>query len=146
MSSQPRTVATQREQAFTIRVVGPGILPASRPDSVAYVGVTWRMSLDISDGIQTQIDGGPVLEASSESLVWRPKTGDEGQRVITVSMSGNGAESLVLTFRITVWPRPLIRVDEILVNPIADVNGMELWTHTEINSSNCSMPSSMLWI
>ena len=111
------------EQAFTIRVVGPGILPASRPDSVAYVGVTWRMSLDISDGIQTQIDGGPVLEASGESLVWRPKTGDEGQRVIMVSMSGNGAESLVLTFRITVWPRPLIRVDEILVNPIADVNG-----------------------
>ena len=111
------------EQAFTIRVVRPGVLPASRPDSVAYVGVTWRMYLDISDGIQTQIDGGPVLEASGETLMWRPQTGDEGQRLITVSMSGNGVESLILTFRITVWPRPLIRVDEILVDPTADVNG-----------------------
>ncbi len=115
--------ADTTEQAFTIRVVRPGVPAANRPDSVAYVGVTWRMPLDISDGIQTQVEGGPVVEASGESLVWRPQAGDEGEREISVSMSGNGVESVVLTFRITVWPRPLIRVEEILVDAIADLNG-----------------------
>ena len=38
-------------------------------------------------------------------------------------MSRNGVESLILTFMITVRPRPIIRVDEILADPIADVNG-----------------------
>ncbi len=111
------------EQAFTIHVVTPGVRRESRRDSVAYLGVTWRMSLDIRKGIQTQIDGGPVLDASGESLVWRPGPGDEGRRTITVSMSRNGVESLILTFMITVRPRPIIRVDEILADPIADVNG-----------------------
>lgn len=111
------------EQAFTIHVVTPGVRTESRRDSVAYVGVTWRMSLDARKGIQTQIDGGPVLDASGESLLWRPGPGDEGRREITVSMSRNGVESLILTFMITVRPRPVIRVDEILADPITDVNG-----------------------
>ncbi len=111
------------EQAFNIRVVRPGFRPEGRPDSVAYVGVTWRTFLEISDGIQTQIDGGPDFALSGGSLVWRPEAGDLGQRVITVSMSGNGVESLILTFKITVRPRPQIRIDEILVDPTADVNG-----------------------
>ncbi|MDE2998588.1 MAG: lamin tail domain-containing protein [Gemmatimonadota bacterium] len=111
------------EQAFTIRVEAPGLRPESRPDSIAYVGLTWRLSLDISEGIQTQVDGGPVLDDSGESLVWRPGRGDEGRRAITVSMSRNGIESLILTFQVTVRPRPLVQVDEILPEPITDVNG-----------------------
>lgn len=111
------------EQAFNIRVVTPGLRPASRSDSVAYVGLTWRMSLDISEGIQTQVDGGPILADSGESLVWRPRRGDEGKRAIRVSMSRNGAESLILSFLITVRPRPLLVIDEILADPTTDVSG-----------------------
>ncbi len=111
------------EQAFTIRVVRPVFSRAGRPDSIAYVGVTWRLSMDPSHGIQVQADGGPVPESSGESLVWRPQTGDEGRREITVSISGHGSASLVLTFRIMVRPRPQIRVAEILVDPVEDVSG-----------------------
>ncbi len=111
------------EQAFTIRAVKPGFSRAGRPDSIAYVDVTWRLSLDLSDGIQVQAEGGPVPEASGKSLVWRPQAGDEGRRKITVSISGHGSESLVLTFRITVRPRPQVQVAEILVDPVADVSG-----------------------
>lgn len=111
------------EQPFTIHVVTPGLGPASRRDTVAYVGVTWRMSLDIRTGIQTQVEGGPVLDVSGESLVWRPGPGDEGRRAITVSMSRNGVESLILSFMIMVRSRPIVRVDEILADPITDVSG-----------------------
>ncbi len=111
------------EQLFTIDVVAPGLHPSGRPDSVAYVGLTWRMSMDTREGIQTQVDGGPVLDDTGESLVWRPRRGDEGPRVIRVSMSRNGAESLILTFPITVLPRPLVAVDEILADPMTDVSG-----------------------
>ncbi len=111
------------EQSFTINVAVPGLQPAGLRDSVAYVGLTWRMSLNTSEGFQTQVDGGPVLDDTGESLVWRPRRGDEGPRVIRVSMSRNGAESLILTFPITVRPRPLVAVDEILADPITDVSG-----------------------
>lgn len=111
------------EQSFTIDVVAPGLRPASRLDSVAYVGLTWRMSMDTSEGIQTQVDGGPVLDDTGESLVWRPRSGDEGRRTITVSMSRNGVESLILKFMITVRPRPIVHVDEILADPTTDVSG-----------------------
>lgn len=111
------------EQAFTIQVVRPGASREGRPDSIAYVGVTWRLSLDLGGGIQVQAEGGPVPEASGESLVWRPQSGDEGRREITVSMSGHGSASLVLTFRIMVHPRPQIKVTEILVDPVEDVSG-----------------------
>ena len=111
------------EQAFTVHAVTPGLRPAGRPDSIAYVGLTWRMPLDVSEGIQTQVDGGPVLGDSGESLVWRPGPGDEGRRLIRVSMSLNGIESLILTFLVTVWPWPHVQVDEILADPITDVNG-----------------------
>ncbi|MDE2890473.1 MAG: lamin tail domain-containing protein [Gemmatimonadota bacterium] len=110
-------------QSFTIDVVAPGLRQASRPDSVAYVGLTWRMSMDTSEGIQTQVDGGPVLDDTGESLVWRPRRGDEGPRVIRVSMSRNDVESLILTFLITVRPGPLVVVDEILADPTTDVSG-----------------------
>lgn len=111
------------EQAFSIQVVSPGFSREGRPDSIAYVGVTWRLSLDLSDGIQLQAEGGPVPEVSGESLVWRPQSGDEGRREIKVSISGHGSASLVLSFRIMVHPRPQIRVAEILVDPVVDVNG-----------------------
>ena len=111
------------EQAFTVHVVTPGLRPASRSDSIAHVDVTWRTFLDIREGIQVQVDGGPVLDGTGESLVWRPRHGDEGRRVIRVSMSRNGIDNLILRLPVTVRPRPSVRVDEILVDPATDVNG-----------------------
>ncbi len=111
------------EQRFHIRVLSSEDLLGGAPDSVAYVGLTWRWPLVLQGEFEIQVEGGPALARSPRALVWRPGVEDEGERIVAVSVSGHGLEELVKLYRVRVLPGPHLEVTEILVDPPEDVDG-----------------------
>ncbi len=111
------------EQRFRIRVLEPEGLLGGMPDSLAFVGLTWRWPLVLKGDFEVQVEGGPVLARSGRVLIWRPRPEDEGERIVAVSVSGNSFEEQVMVYRVFVLPRPHLQVTEILVDPPQDMDG-----------------------
>ena len=111
------------EQRFRIRVLEPEGLLGGAPDSLAFVGLTWRWPFVLKGDFEVQVEGGPVLARSGRVLVWRPRPEDEGERIVAVSVSGNSFEEQVVAYRVFVLPHPHLQVTEVLVDPPQDVDG-----------------------
>ena len=109
------------EIRFQVRAVGDQDHPS--PDSLAYVGLTWRWPFQVQDGVHLEIDGEPWDTADGTGLSWRPQKEDEGRRTVTVEVSAGGMSLNTRDYDIVVRPAPSLEVTEILVDPPSDANG-----------------------
>jgi hypothetical protein len=117
-------------QAFTLKTIDVD-RALDALDTLAYGGLAWRVPLPIPVPFAVQVEGGPHLEPAMQALSWRPEPTAIGRRRIDLAICGNGRAELLTEFWVHVLPPPRIRITEVLVDPLIDVNGDGTVSHYE---------------